>query len=84
MLHGSSRLNTIKHIDEIEGISSIINKVLSKTEGYFRYKKNGRIIHLNTRYIPEFKWYLLVEQTEEKATRKILNALLITRVPEKV
>ena len=77
MLHGSSRLNHIKQINEIEGISSIINEVLSKTGGYFRYKKKGRIIHLNTRYIPEFGWYLLVEQTEEKATRKILNALLI-------
>ncbi len=34
-------------------------------------------MHLNTRFIPEFNWYLLVEQAEEKTTKPILNALMM-------
>ena len=32
----------------------------------------------NTRYIPEFKWYLFVEQSEKKAVKAILRALSIS------
>jgi diguanylate cyclase (GGDEF)-like protein len=79
-LQGSNRIGTIKSITQDDGISAISNDILSKTGGNFRYKKNGKTVHLNTRYIPEFDWYLLVEQTEEKAIRKILSALFINLV----
>ncbi|WP_457552485.1 sensor domain-containing diguanylate cyclase [Desulfobacula sp.] len=76
-LHTSSLLSNIKNIGKIEGISSIASEILSKPTGRFMYKKKGEIFHLNTRYIPEFKWYLLVEQPEGKETKQLFNALLI-------
>jgi len=77
ILHGSSQLSDVKHISEVKGISSVSTSILSKSEGHFSYKREGKTIHLNTRYMPEFKWYLLVEQLEEKRTRQIFKALLI-------
>ena len=76
-LHGSSLLTYVKQLSEIEGVSSLASDILSKPDGYFRYKRNGKTIHLNTRYIPEFEWYLLVEQSEENGTRQIFKALQI-------
>jgi diguanylate cyclase (GGDEF)-like protein len=76
-LHGSDQLTGVIQLKEIEGISSIVSEVLSKPQGSFKYKRKGSTIHLNTRYIPEFEWYLLVEQLEKKAIRQILNALFI-------
>lgn len=76
-LHGSNLINNGKPITQIKGISSIANKILSRSGGSFRYKKDGKTVHLNTRYLPEFDWYLLVEQTEGKAIKQILHALLI-------
>ncbi len=77
MLYGPVLLKSIKNIREMKGLSSIADKILSTKNGRFIYQKNGHIVHLNTRFIPEFNWYLLVEQTEEKATGPILNALFI-------
>jgi diguanylate cyclase (GGDEF)-like protein len=76
-LHGSRLPDTIKQISEIQGLAAFADKILSQQGKYFIYKRNGKTIHLNTRYIPEFDWYLLVEQTEEKAIRQILQTLLI-------
>ncbi len=69
--------NSPEQIQDMEGMSTIADKILSGRNGYFKYKKSGKTIHLNTRYIPEFDWLLLVEQKEETATRPILNALFI-------
>jgi len=77
VFHGSNQLSDVKHISEIKGISSVSTSILSKPEGHFRYNRDGKTIHLNSRYIPEFEWYLLVEQLEEKGTRQIFKALLI-------
>jgi len=41
------------------------------------YRKDGEIIHFNTRFIPEFKWYLVVEQEERELTRNIFSTLLL-------
>ncbi len=76
-LCGTNFFKNKKNIHNIQGLVFIADKILLTKNGHFQYKKNGQIIHLNTRYIPEFNWYLLVEQTEEQATKSILNTLLI-------
>jgi hypothetical protein len=40
-------------------------------------KRDGSRIHLNSRYIPELQWYLVVEQREGPLLRKIFDALLV-------
>lgn len=76
-LHGSGLAENVNHISDIKGIPFVIDDILSRSQGQYQYKRDGKTIHLNTRYIPEFGWYLLVEQLEEKAIRQILYALLI-------
>ncbi|WP_022666818.1 sensor domain-containing diguanylate cyclase [Desulfospira joergensenii] len=75
-LTGSKPSYNCKHLKEIPGISSIADKILSNREGYYTYKRNGQMIHLTSRFIPEFDWILVVEQTEELAVKKIFKTLM--------
>jgi len=77
VLRGSSFPKKQKNIHAMGGLSDIAVEILSVQNGSFRYVHKGKTVHVNTRYIPEFGWYLLVEKTEEKAIRQILNALLV-------
>ncbi|MCK5099163.1 MAG: GGDEF domain-containing protein, partial [Desulfobacteraceae bacterium] len=76
-LNGAGTVKDESDLTEIVGVSSIANDILSGQDGYFTYKRKGKTIHLNTRFIPEFGWYLLIEQAEAETTRPILNALLV-------
>ncbi|MBT4485199.1 MAG: hypothetical protein HOC71_16155 [Candidatus Latescibacteria bacterium] len=51
-----------------------------KPESSFTYKKDGNVIHTNIRYIEEFDWFLVVEQPEREAIKKIFSTLLINLV----
>jgi diguanylate cyclase (GGDEF)-like protein len=55
----------------------IMNRMLSRDAVSIKYINNNKTIHLHSRFIPEFGWYLFVEQTEEAATRQILYTLFI-------
>ena len=76
-LHGVHFPNQTGSLEDIDGLRDLRGEILSRSEGSFRYRANDRTIHLITRYIPEFKWYLFVEQSEEEATRSILRTLFI-------
>jgi len=76
-LNGFAGKHDGMHLSDIEGVSPFVKKILSGEKEYFRYKRDGKTIHLNTRFIPEFNWFLLVEQAEDAATKHILNALII-------
>ena len=39
--------------------------------------KDGSVIYLNSRLVPEFDWYLIVEQVNDPASERVENALLI-------
>jgi len=77
VLHGAAFSDSASTIHELEGLSPEAESILSK-EGYCAsFSRNGQIVHLNTRYVPELDWYLYVEQTESQAIRQIHKALLI-------
>ena len=61
----------------MDGLSGLAGEILANRKNAFTFEKAGKTAHLNTRYIPELGWYLLVEQTEEKAIRHIFQALFI-------
>jgi diguanylate cyclase (GGDEF)-like protein len=69
-----ARSGSIRNID---GISSVAERVLNKSavQTRLQYVGSDGITHLNSRYIPELKWYLLVEQDENHAL-KPLNQVL--------
>lgn len=70
-----------KNVYSIEGISPLADNILSSDipgkTSYFKYSRDGRVIHLDTRFIPEFQWFLFVEQDELKTTEQIRHALII-------
>jgi len=76
-LDGSGRVDGAKNIRSLEGLANLSDDILTDNEDHFSYQQDGNTYHLNTRYIPEFEWYLLVEQAEDAAARKIMNTLMV-------
>ncbi len=74
-LHGSS-YGEEKDIHKINGLSSIADKILDSERSSLVYKKNSENIYLNSRFIPEFNWYLIVSQQEKEAEIRIQNILI--------
>lgn len=73
----NSPYGTIDNIHDIAGLSHIASKVLSKTVGKAHEYKGGHgRVHLNSRYIQELGWYLVVEQRERQWMTSVSNALL--------
>lgn len=54
-----------------------MDEILSHPEWSFNYRDENGMVHVNTRYVTEFEWYLVVEQPEGETTRHIFIALMI-------
>lgn len=68
----------ITNLFDIAGLDDTRNWLLSKEETSYSYNSSGgATTHLISRYIPEFKWYLIVEEEETDALREVSNSLLI-------
>ncbi len=80
VLHGSGFPDEQECLGDIEGLASRTAEILSNSQSSIRYKKSGGSYLLNTRYISEFNWYLLVEQSESKVLRQILYTLIINLI----
>ncbi len=77
MLSGEMFPKNIKRIYDIEGLGDTESWLLKKKETSYSYNSGGATTHLITRYIPEFNWYLIVEEEETVALREVSNSLLI-------
>lgn len=75
VLHGSDFKIESNNIHTIKGLSEISEGILKNKNETQKYKKNGEFIHVNSRYIPELKWHLVVEKSEKKAIKNIHKAL---------
>ncbi len=64
------------NIREREGLKKVATQLLTSPGISTVYQCNGVKMHLNSRLIPEFDWYLIVEQRENHATGKIDATLL--------
>ncbi len=64
-------------LGEIEGLREIAAEILNKENGSFTYVRGGETFVLNTRYIKELGWRLLVEQSMEPEMRLLRKTLLI-------
>lgn len=60
-----------------EGPAYFRKALESKADQGFSYKKDGQVVHTNIRYIQEFQWYLVVEQSEREIIANIRHTLLI-------
>jgi C4-dicarboxylate-specific signal transduction histidine kinase len=62
-------------IDDLPGLERFNHEILSSNGAVLKFKRNGNYVHLNSRFIPELDWHLVVEQSESSMTGHILNAL---------
>lgn len=62
-------------INDLPGINSLVDKILvtSSHSDIFEYDNGEKHVLLTTRYIPEFNWFLVVEQDQNEALSGILN-----------
>lgn len=65
-------------IHDLPGIAVIADKILNKNTQptNLEYKNSTGLIMLSSRYIPEFNWYLVVEQTEDAEIAKLQQVLM--------
>ncbi|WP_411993053.1 diguanylate cyclase [Agarivorans sp. DSG3-1] len=66
-----------RNIKQRAGLAEQATLILSATEGRYSFNENGSQIYLNARYIPEFNWYLIVEQQDLPATAQLRQTLWI-------
>lgn len=76
MLSGSGFPKEITNVFQLDGMQEFTELVRTRTETSCVVTRNGEPVHINMRYIPEFQWYLLVEQGEAGATRHIYKTLM--------
>ncbi|NVK20395.1 MAG: diguanylate cyclase [Methylocystaceae bacterium] len=62
-------------IRKTPGLDTIATQILSQPSGTFSYVRDGKTIHLNSRLVDEFQWYLIVEQEEKSVEAKITDNL---------
>lgn len=74
---GSNFDQTIKNISQLTSLPQLKEMLASGGDQSFSYKREGQVHHTNIRYIDEFQWFLVVEQSEQKAIEHILTTLLL-------
>lgn len=65
-----------RNIRKLSGLSDIATRIISNTSGAYVYERGNDTVLLTTRYIPELKWYLLVELSESRATKELWKSFL--------
>ncbi|MBU1058838.1 MAG: sensor domain-containing diguanylate cyclase [Proteobacteria bacterium] len=67
-----------KSVFEIPDSEVILKEILTNQDlsSRHQYQLNRSMVYLHSRYIPEFNWYLFVEETEGEAIATIKNTFL--------
>jgi hypothetical protein len=76
VLHPSDFPEQVETIQNIEGLSAEAESILASEGSIRNYRRDGKAIHLNSRFIPELNWFLMVEQTEGEEVGRIQRALV--------
>lgn len=74
----SSQFQHDIYLQNKQGLDQLFLQILSNPSASVSYDaKDGNTIYLNSRLVPEFDWFLIVEQINDPATAKIETALWI-------
>ena len=84
ILHCSCKIKEY-NIKKIPGLSLIFDNIIhNKKNSYkynsYKYNKGGKTVFLNSRYIEELGWYLMVEQSSDLTELSIFNALVLNLI----
>ncbi|EHD20884.1 sensor domain-containing diguanylate cyclase [Brenneria nigrifluens DSM 30175 = ATCC 13028] len=74
-LHGKSYDRQLK-IQQQPGLSAFATAILTVPGGAYEYQSQGNKIFLNTRLLPEFDWYLMIEQNNHPGERQLFTTLM--------
>lgn len=77
-LHGAG-FTKANSIDQMQGMASIKQPLLNQSNGSFTYQHNGEEVFVNTRFIDELGWRIVVEEAN-KSQPEILRALWINLI----
>ncbi|MEI8245224.1 MAG: sensor histidine kinase [Lentisphaerota bacterium] len=80
VLYSASYKDHAANIKNAPGIASVADNVLSGKSNKLEYETDGKTIFLNTRYIPELNWFLVVEQSSDTSTGNIFSTLVLNLV----
>lgn len=75
VLHGQS-FQRAANIRQQPGLGSLTTSILTVPGGSYRYESHGKQVLLNTRLLPEFDWYLMVEQNNHPLEHALFLTLL--------
>ncbi|MDF7809028.1 sensor histidine kinase [Pontiellaceae bacterium B12219] len=67
-------------IADIEGMNAIADQVISGDGGAFDYRADGQRVFLNSRFVKELDWYLLVAEREGAATKLLSRGLFLNLI----
>lgn len=83
VLSGSSATNKNGNINQIPGLSQIAKQILSTSNSdslHLTYQNENEKVYLNSRFLPELGWYLLVEQNLATEMSSIRHSLLVNGI----
>lgn len=67
-----------QRIQDRPGLGPLATQILTTPSASLTYERNpGETVYLNSRLVPEFDWYLMVEEHDSAAEERIENTLLI-------
>lgn len=68
------------NIRQIDWLAPFAADILAGKGPTFEGRQNGYRVHLNSRFVPELHWYLLVSQTEAQSIAHVNRALIINLI----
>ncbi|MEL4886891.1 sensor domain-containing diguanylate cyclase [Pectobacterium betavasculorum] len=74
-LHSENYKRPLK-IQQQQGLDNIATTILTVPGGAYEYQSDSKKVFLNTRLIPEFGWYLMVEQSNHPAEKRLFTTLM--------
>ena len=55
-------------------------RILTSPSSTFNFERDGRTVYVNSRLVPEFNWYLIVEQANSPTDEKIYHTLVMNLI----
>jgi diguanylate cyclase (GGDEF)-like protein len=74
----SSKYQSDLHLQNKAGLDKAFLQILTSPSASLSFQaKNGSTLYLNSRLVPEFDWYLIVEQVNDPSSERIETAFII-------
>ena len=69
--------NKTLNLEQIVDGSSIKQRILSQKSASFSYRKDLHKIMLDSRYVEELRWYLIIKRSDQNLNNSLFDSLLI-------